>query len=261
MKQEPSFSLCVKVQEDYKDVQDIIRISKCELKFPDVDGDTWQWWCSSRERELTKLISKYGRDTIKAFCTQWQEYGKQRMMEEIRKFPPGTALYETRHDPIPGIIPDGVNVRATVTVDTDMALIICDFTDNDNSRPCGLNLCEATLISAARTGILNRMSISMSEFPCCEGALGRIIVKMREGSIVGKAKHPFSSSLATTNVNDRAVVAVECALNSLTDRMAMAEPHYIFGVSTSVISGTDSRYGNRPYITQLISGHSGGPGE
>jgi len=90
--------------------------------------------------------------------------------------------------------------------------------------------------------------------------MGRIIVKMREGSIVGKAKHPYSSSVATNNVNDRALVAVQSGLNQITDRMAMAEPHYDMGVSLSVISGTNSRSGNRHFVTQLISGTSGGPG-
>jgi N-methylhydantoinase B len=83
---------------------------------------------------------------------------------------------------------------------------------------------------------------------------------MREGSVVGKAKHPFSSSVATTNINDRAVTAVMCAFNQITDRMGMAEPHFDQGVGLSVISGNDSRFGNRPYVTQLIMGYSGGMG-
>jgi N-methylhydantoinase B len=251
----------VKVQEDYKDIQDIIRMCKMRIRVPEVwYGDYLAMIGAARigEQELTKLIKKYGRETIKAFHEQWHEYGKQRMIEEIRKFPAGTAHYETRHDPIPGILPEGINVKVKITVDPKEGLITCDFTENEDSKSCGLNLCEATLTSAARTGILDRLSIS--DLPHCEGALGRVIVKMREGSIVGKAKHPFSSSVATTNVNDRALVAVQCGLNQITDRMAMAEPHYDMGVSLSVISGNDSRYGNRPYVTQLISGVSGSAG-
>lgn len=252
---------CVRVQRDYKDEEDIIRMAKMRIRVPDVwYGDYLAMIGAARigERELTKLITKYGKDTIKAFCEQWHEYGKQRMIAEIRKFPPGTAYYETKHDPIPGVIPDGVNVKVKITVDPEEGFITCDFTDNADSMPCGLNLCEATLTSAARTGVLNRMSVS--DLPHCEGALGRIIVKMREGSVIGKAKHPFSSSVSTTNVNDRAVVAVQCGLNQITDRLAMAEPHYDMGASISVISGSDSRYGNRPYVTQLLSGVSGSAG-
>jgi N-methylhydantoinase B len=252
---------CVKVQHDYGDIHDIIRICKMRIRVPDVwYGDYLAMIGAARigEQELTKLITKYGRETIKTFCKQWHEYGKQRMIEEIRKFPTGTASYETKHDPIPGVIPNGVNVKVKIAVDPKEGFITCDFRENEDSMACGLNLCEATLTSAARTGILNRMSIS--DLPHCEGALGRVIVKMREGSVVGKARHPFSSSVSTTNVNDRAVVAVQCGLNQITDRMAMAEPHYDMGVAISVISGKDSRYGNRPYVTQLISGVSGSAG-
>jgi N-methylhydantoinase B len=252
---------CVRIQRDYKDNQDIIRMCKMRIRVPEVwYGDYLAMIGAARigERELTNLITRYGKDTIQAFSEQWHAYGRQRMIEEIRKFPAGTAYYETKHDPIPGVIPDGVNVKVKLTVDPEEGYITCDFTDNEDSMPCGLNLCEATLSSAARTGVLNRMSAS--DLPHCEGALGRIVVKMGEGSVVGKAKHPFSSSVATTNVNDRAVVAVQCAFNQLTDRMGMAEPHYDMGPSLSVISGTDSRYGNRRYVTQLISGVSGSAG-
>ena len=252
---------CVRIQRDYKDNRDIIEMCRMRIRVPDVwYGDYLAMVGAARvgEMELTKLITKYGKNTIKAFCEQWHEYGKRRIIEQIRKFPAGTACYETKHDPIPDIIPKGVTVKVKLTVDPEEGFITCDFTDNPDSMPCGLNLCEATLTSGARAGILNRMSVA--DLPHCEGALRRIIVKMREGSIVGKAKHPFSSSVATTNINDRAVVAVMCGLNQITDRMGMAEPHFEIGVSLSVVSGNDSRRGNQPYVTQLISGVPGGAG-
>jgi len=254
---------CVRVQRNYEDVMDIINMCKLRIRVPEVwYGDYLALVGAARigEKELTDLIKKYGKETIKAFCRQYHEYGKRRMMEEIRRLPKGKATYETTHDPIPDLLPEGVKVRVSVEVIPDQGKIICDFTENEDSKPCGLNLCESTLMSAARTGILNRLGVSVKEFPCCEGALGRIIVKMREGSIIGKAKHPFSSSVATTNVNDRAIVTVQCALNALTDYMGMAEPHYELGVSHAVISGYDSRFGGRPYVSQIISGTPGGPG-
>lgn len=251
----------VKVQEDYRDVEDIIGLCRMRIRVPEVwYGDYLAMIGAARigEQELTGLAAKYGRETIKAFCEQWHEYGKQRMIEEIRKFPAGTGSYECRHDPVPGVLPGGVPVRVTVEIDPAGGFITCDFTDNEDSMACGLNLSEATLTSAARSAILTRMAAP--ELPHCEGALGRILVRMREGSVVGKAMHPFSSSVCTTNVNDRAVVAVQCAMNRITDRMGMAEQHYDMGASLSVISGRDSRNGNRPYVTQLISGTSGSAG-
>ena len=254
---------CVRVQRDYRDVQDIIRICRMRIRVPDVwYGDYLAMLGAARigERELTALIAKYGKETIKAFCQQYHEYGEQLMKERIRKLPRGTAHFETHYDPIPGVLPEGVKVKVNVEVNPEEGTITCDLTDNIESQPCGINLCEATVMAAARTGILNRLSIAMSEFPCCEGALRRIIVKMNEGSMVGKARHPFSSSVATNNLNDRVVAAVQCALNQITDYLACAEPHWEMGASIAVISGKDTRYGNKDYVTQIHSGISGGPG-
>lgn len=252
---------CARVQHDYKDIRDVINMCKMRIRVPDVwYGDYLAMMGAARigERELTRLIEKYGKNTIKNFCREWHAYGKQRIVEELKKFPAGTVHYENRHDPIPGVLPDGVNVKVKVTMKPEEGLVVCDFLDNEESKPCGMNLSEATLTSAARTGILNR--ISAPDLPHCEGALSRIIVKMQEGSIVGKAKHPFSSSMSTTNVNDRAIVAVGCALNQLTERGGMAESGYDMGVSLGVISGVDSRNDGKAYVTQLCSGTSGGPG-
>ena len=253
---------CVRIQRDYKDIKDIINMCKIRIRVPDVwYGDYLAQIGAARvcERELTRLIEKYGKETIKTFCEQYQKYGKQRMIEEIKKLPAGTGTHVSIHDPLPGLIDEGISVKATVTVKPDEGIITVDYTDNGDSLPCGLNVCEATLTSAGRAAILNRMNVSVSEFPCCEGAMGQIIIKMREGSVVGKAKHPYSCSIATTNVNDRALVAAQYAMNQITDLNAGAECHMEQGVSVSVISGNDSRYDNKPFVTQIISGISGGP--
>jgi len=249
---------CVKIQDNYTDVEDIINICKMRIRIPDVwYGDYLAMIGAARigEKDLLGIAEKYGPETIKSFCSSWHEYGRQRMTEEIRKFPAGVAYYETTHDPVPGVIPDGVTVKVKLTVNPDEGWIECDFTDNEDSLACGLNLCEATLTSAARAGVLNRMTAR--DLPYCEGALSCIRVVMREGSVVGKAKHPFSSSVATTNVNDRAMVAVQCAFNQITDRLGMAEPHFDMGPAIAVISGKDSRKGGVQYVTQ-ICGAAGG---
>jgi N-methylhydantoinase B len=252
---------CVKVQEKGQDLEDIIRMCRMRIRVPDVwYGDYLAMIGASRiaEEELKKLMKKYGRETIKAFFVQWQDYGRQRMTEEIRKLPAKRASYETAHDPIPGVIPEGVPVRVEVEIRPEEGRIICDFRDNIDSQPCGLNLSEATLTSAARTGVLNRLRAR--DLPHCEGALNCIEVRMREGSIVGRSKHPFSSSVATTNVNDRALNAVQCAFNDITEEMGMGECKYDMGPAIAVISGKDSRRGGYPYVTQIINAVSGSAG-
>ncbi|AHV97641.1 hydantoinase B/oxoprolinase family protein [Paenibacillus sabinae] len=250
---------CVKIQKNYEDVDDIIRMAKMRIRVSDVwYGDYLAMIGAARigERELSKLIAKYGKETIKAFFQEWKEYGSRRMIEEIKKLPAGTWINESKHDPIPGLLPDGVNVKVKLTIDPEEGYVEVDFRDNADPVAAGLNLCEATVLSAGRTGVLNYMP---SDLPLCEGTFSRIIVKMRENSVVGKAKLPYSSSLATTNIHDRAVLAVQCAFNEVSESLGMAEGAFAQPPSLSVISGFDSRYG-RPYVTQLISGHTGGMG-
>lgn len=251
---------CVQVQRNYKDIDDIIRMAKVRIRCSDVwYGDYLAEVGGGRigERRLRELCDKYGKDTLKAFSKQWQQYGRNRMTTEISKLPAGTWYQESTHDQIPGILDKPVIVRLKMTIDPKEGYIILDFSDSTDVVPCGLNLCEATTTSAARAGVLNRLP---ADIPHNEGAMGRIIVKSREGSSVGKAVHPFSSSVATTNVADRVTLAVQCAFNQVNDKFSMAEGGQIQPAAYSVISGYDWRFGDAPYINQLIGGATGGMG-
>jgi N-methylhydantoinase B len=253
----------VRIQREYKNVEDIIKICKMRIRAPKTwYGDYLAMIGALRigERELQAVLKKYGNSMVKDFFDDWYEYGKNYMVEQIKKLPAGKAHYETTYDPFPPALPDGLTVKVDLDVDPENGYINCDFTDNEDCKPCGLNLCEATVAAAARTGVLNHLSVK--NFPYCEGSLSRVKVKMREGSIIGKIRHPYSASVATNNINNRVVVAVQCALNQITndkDR-GMAESGYGMSVGQSVISGVDSRNHSRSYVTQLLSGYPGGPG-
>lgn len=250
---------CVKVQNAYQDIDDIIRMAKMRIRVPDVwYGDYLAMIGAARigERELSNLIDKYGKETIKEFCREWHQYGERRMKEEIKKLPAGSWTNSSTHDAVPGVV-DEIQVNVTVTIEPQKGELIVDFTNNADPVACGLNLCEATVLSAGRTGVLN--FLGGSDIPLCEGALNCITVKMRDHSVVGKASLPYSSSVATTNVADRAILAVQCVFNGLIENLGMAEGALSQPPSMAVISGYDSRY-ERPYVTQLISGVTGGMG-
>lgn len=250
---------CVKVQNDYTDIDDIVRMAKMRIRVPDVwYGDYLAMIGAARigERELSDLIDKYGKETIKEFCKEWHNYGERRMTEEIKKLPAGSWTNSSTHDAVPGVV-DEIQVNVTVTIEPKEGSIIVDFTDNADPVACGLNLCEATVLSAGRTGVLN--FLGGSDIPLCEGALNCITVKMRDHSVVGKASLPYSSSVATTNVADRAILAVQCVFNGIVENLGMAEGALSQPPSMAVISGYDSRY-ERPYVTQLVTGVTGGMG-
>jgi len=251
---------CIKIQKDYEDVSDIIRMAKNRVRVPDQwYGDYLAGVGSARigERRLKEMCEEYGNDLIRDFCDAYQEYGSMRIAEEIRKFPAGTRDYTIKHDPIPGVLPDGVNIHITATVDPDEGTVTIDLRDNDDSKECGLNLCEATVLASARTGVLNHLA---PDVPQNEGAMSHIKVLMREGCVIGKAKLPYSSSVATTNVADRLISGVQCLMNEFSDMRGMAEGGAVQCPAVSVISGKDWRRNDEPYVNQLFCGMTGGPG-
>src|SRR5699024_8779879 len=250
---------CVKVQKDYSDVEDIIRMAKMRIRVPDVwYGDYLAMIGAARigEQQLSLLIEEYGIEIIRKFCKEWHAYGEKRMKEKIRELPEGTWTNKSVHDAIPGVLEDGVPVNVSVHINPVKGRITVDFTDNGDSVMSGLNLCEATVLSAGRTGVLNHLG---ADIPLCEGALKQVEVKMSESGVIGKAKLPYSSSVSTTNVADRAILAVQCIFNGLKNNLGMAEGALSQPPSMAVISGYDSRY-DRPYVTQLFTGVTGGMG-
>ena len=108
---------CIKIQKDYKDVADIIKIAMMRNRVPDMwYGDYLACVGSSRvgEKRLEELCKEYGNDIIKDFCEAYQDYGAKRMKEELKTLPKGHYEYDIKADAIEGVIPE-VNIH-----------IICD---------------------------------------------------------------------------------------------------------------------------------------
>lgn len=251
---------CVKIQENYKDDEDMIRIAKMRIRVPDQwYGDYLAGVGAARigERRLIALCEKYGLSTMKAFVRQWQEYGKERMITEIRKLPKAQAEYQISHDALPEVLPEGVNLKIKMDVDPDEGWITIDLRDNPNVHECGLNLSEACTLADCRSAILNRMP---PDLPHNQGVMNRIRVLMRDHCCVGYATFPYSSSVATTNVSDRLISGVQACFNQVTKERGMAEGGAVQCPAVSVISGKDWRRNDDPYCNQLFCGMTGGPG-
>ena len=258
---------CVKIQQDYKDVEDIIRILKTNIRASDVwYGDYLAQLGAVRigERRIIELCDKYGLDTIMAFADEWQEYGKRRMIEAIRKLPKITVEGEDWHDPVPMIAEEGIPVRAKVSVDPDEGYITIDLRDNIDNVPGGLNSTEATATAMALAGVFNVLDPTL---PHNEGANSRVKILMREGAVIGKPKFPAGVGASTTNLVDRLLSLIARILTE-----ALGYPHGIAqgaaGMNGApVISGTDWRRGNKVYVNQMIplllmggGGHYGADG-
>jgi N-methylhydantoinase B len=143
-----------------------------------------------------------------------------------------------------------------MNIDPDEGYITLDFTDNIDCVQGGMNMDEATVSACAISGVLNNLDPTL---PHNGGAFSRIKLKLREGCVVGHPKHPVSASMATTNVADRLLNMVQSCFAKLGKDMGMADGSLGMPASASVVSGTDWRRGNAPYIRQAILGVTGGP--
>jgi N-methylhydantoinase B len=155
-------------------------------------------------------------------------------------------------------VPDGIPLTITVEVLPEEGRIEVDLRDNPDCQPCGLNLTEATAHGSAMIGIFN--GIRDHGVPPNAGSFRRIRVQLRENCVVGVPRHPFSCSVATTNLCDRVSSPVQRALAEIADGFGMAEGGPIFPPAGGVISGTDPRRGGTAFVNQVHLGLTGGPG-
>jgi N-methylhydantoinase B len=85
-------------------------------------------------------------------------------------------------------------------------------------------------------------------------------VLLRDGCVVGRPTFPAGTSVATTNVNDRLINAVQCCFSKMGEPYGYAEGGGDFCAGLGVIAGIETRKGKPfPYVNQLCIGLSGGP--
>jgi N-methylhydantoinase B len=248
---------CVRIQADYADIEDIVRMCRRRIRVPDMwYGDYLASVGAARigERRIKELIERYGLDTIRSFSERWLDYSERRMADEIAKLPATSLRASSAHDPMPGL-PDGAPVNVELEIDPGAGRIRVDLRDNIDCVDLGINLSRCTAMGGAFIGIFNCLD---SDLPHNAGSFRRIEVLIREGSAVGGLVFPYSASLATTNILNRLINPVQAAFAQLGDGYGLAEGAGAMGVGYAVFSGTDPDRG--PYVNQLVSGNNGGPG-
>jgi N-methylhydantoinase B len=250
----------VKIQENFKTNDDIVRMCRARIRVPD------QWWGdflatlgSARigEREMLSLGREIGWDNLQNYAENWFDYSERKMIDAIRKLSPGRITLQSSHDPFPGV-PEGIPVKVDVEIDTENAKITVDLRDNPDCQPCGLNLTEATAKSAAMIGIFN--GIMDHRVTANAGSFRRIDIKVRENCCVGIPRHPASCSLATTNLADHVTNPVQRAIAEISAGFGQAATGPLQPPGMGVISGRDPHNQSEPFINQVHIGVSGGAG-
>jgi N-methylhydantoinase B len=248
---------CVKVQQDYQDIDDIIRMCRRRIRVPDVwYGDFLAAVGSARigERRVKQVVERYGVQTIKAFVKEWLDYSERVMDQAIRKLPAQRLHASGRHDPIPGL-PEGVEVNVTVDVEPEQGRVVFDLRENPDCIPFGLNVSEYCARGGCTIALLNCLE---DDVPRNAGSFRRVEVLLREGSIAGGLVEPYSASVSTTNVLNRIINAAQSAFCQLGEGQGLAEGAGAMGVGFAVFSGTYPGSGE-PYVSEFVIGNNGGP--
>ena len=248
---------CVRIQRDYTDVGDVVRMCQRRIRVPDVwYGDYLASLGAVRigERRMGELVDQYGMDALRSFRDWWLDYSERRMAGAIAELPAATLRTTSTHDPLPGL-PDGVEVRAGVTIDPAAGRVEVDLRENVDCVPAGINLSRSCAMAAAIIAVFNCLP---ADVPRNAGSFRRVAILIREGSIAGGVQHPFSSSMATTNITNRLINAIQVAFSELGDGHGLAEGGGALGVGWGVYSGVDARTG-RPFVNQAVIGNNGGP--
>tara|TARA_B110000438_G_C15794476_1_gene642256 strand:- start:446 stop:2206 length:1761 start_codon:yes stop_codon:yes gene_type:complete len=244
-----------KIQENYSDIQDIIRM--CEIRFRAPEqwkGDYLAMIGAVRigERELLNMGSEIGWENLNQFVKSWFDYSEKRMRAAIKKIPSGNVTITTKHDPFPNLPKEGLKIKVNVNIDNVSGLIKVDLRDNPDNIPCGLNLTEATSRSGVMTGIFNSIDHTV---PPNSGSFRCVEILLRMGCIVGIPEHPYSCSLATSNVCDRLENAVVQAFAQMGEGFGMAECGSLLPPATGVISGHDPR-NNKYFVNEIFLFHT-----
>jgi N-methylhydantoinase B len=247
---------CVRVQENYQDNCDIINMCRRRIRVPEIwYGDYLAASGAARvgERRLKDFVAKYGVDTMGAFVTEWFDYSERVTIDAIRKYPSGSVTCKVRHDPVDPVLPEGLELTATYTIDAEAGYITVDQRDNPDCLDAGLNMTEATAYIGTAQGVLN----CLTDVPYNSGTLRRIRILLRENCCVGIPVHPHSCSCATAPTVDLLVNMAQFAMAQLGEG-GMAEGNWSNSAGAASLSGEDPRKG-KPFVDQMFLMGGGGP--
>ncbi|TPW27330.1 hydantoinase B/oxoprolinase family protein [Martelella alba] len=249
----------VRVQRDYQDNDDIVRMCRRRIRVPDQwHGDFKSAIAAARvgERALQTFVEKFGIDTVREFLAAWLDYSERRTAAAITKLPAATLTRYGKLDPLGDFLPDGVDVFVRISIEPEDGMVTVDLRENIDCVDAGVNLCQATATGMAITGVLNCLE---HDLPLNSGTFRRIRVLLRENCVVGIPQFPHSCSTATTLLADVICNAAQSSIADLGDGYGLSESNMFLGVSTGVISGRDERYQDAEYVNQLFLMGGGGP--
>ncbi len=250
---------CVKIQRDYQLDDDFVRLCRLRIRVPDMwygDFLAMLGACRIGEKRLLEFLDSVAEGTFEAFAEDWMDYSERRMALALSELPEGKTRVTIHHDPVPGA-DDGVPINVDLAVYPAEARVEVDLRDNIDCQPFGMNLSESTISSAAMAGVFSSMR---RQVPLNSGSFRCIDVQLRENCAIGIPLHPYSCSVATTNLSELAGKAVAVGFAQLGDGFGLAEIGRHMPPAMAVISGIDPREGRGHFQNFLCLLVCNGPG-
>lgn len=250
---------CVRIQRDWRDEPAVVDICKANIRAPEqFYGDYLACLAAVRtgERRLTELCERYGASVIERFLDAYQDYSERMAADAIARLPKSRIIRTAYYDSDLSDYPGGIPVTATLDVDPEAGRVTIDLTDNVDNLPLGINMTESTVLACCRMSTCNALG---PEVPRSAGAFRRIEARLRDGSAIGRPRHPAATSAATTNLCHLLGSHIQALYAELKDGAGSAYGSIGLPGSCPVVSGVDPRRGGKPFVNQIIVGYWGGP--
>lgn len=192
----------VRVCKDHKPIEDLVRFLGYNIRYPrhwygDFLAQLGSLWTA--ETRVKNLCERFGTDTVKGCFSEALDYGERRMDEVIRKLPSADIEVSMTGEILDGFFPDGIPLKLRLQVIPEEGRIEFDYSEMPDQQDFGYNLTYATARCSALQGTL---AILDPDIPNNDGALKRITVKQREGSLAGIPRWPVGTSVATVALCD-----------------------------------------------------------
>lgn len=250
---------CVKIQRNYELDNDFVRLCRLRIRVPNMwfgDFLAMLGACRIGEKRLLEFLDSVSEGTLESFAKDWMDYSERRMVSALSELPEGKTRVTIHHDPVPGA-ENGVPINVDLAVFPAIAKVEVDLTDNIDCQPFGMNLSESTVSSAAMAGVFSSMR---QQVPLNSGSFRCINIRLRENCAIGIPRHPFSCSVATTNLSELAGKAVALGFARLGEGFGLAEIGRHMPPAMAVISGIDPREGRGQFQNFLCLLVCNGPG-
>ena len=203
--------------------------------------------CLIGERQVQRLIERYGADTVVNGMQALLDYSERLCREEILKMPDGSYEFEDWIDE-DGMDPDPIPIRLKLTISGER--VIADFSESApqvrGSLNCSLSVTKASTFTAVKC-------FCRTPFPPNSGFFRPIEVIAPEGSVVNVAfpGATFMRGLTIYRINN---VLFGALARAMPERAIAADEG---GTSIVLMEGED-RHRERFIYMETISGAWGG---